>query len=132
MPSINKVMLMGNLGRDPELRFTNNQKAVANFSIATKETFTSGGEKKETTEWHKIVVWGKQAESCAAYLQKGRAVFVEGKLQTRTWDKDGVKQYTTEIVADRVHFLASQKNASATEPAPNEAPEQLSADEIPF
>ena len=113
MASLNKVMLMGNLGRDPELRYTQSNQAVANFSIATSETWKDkGGEKQERTEWHKITVWGKQAESCANYLRKGRPVLVEGKLQTREWeDKDGNKRFTTEIVAERVLFLGSRESS---------------------
>ncbi len=105
---INKVILIGNLGRDPEVRFTNGGQAVANFSIATSESWTdkSSGQKQEKTEWHRIVVWGKLAELCGEYLKKGRQAYVEGRLQTREWtDKEGKKNYTTEVVANTVQFL---------------------------
>ena len=105
---INKVILIGNLGRDPEVRFTNGGQAVANFSIATSESWTdkASGQKQEKTEWHRIVVWGKLAELCGEYLKKGRQAYVEGRLQTREWtDKEGKKNYTTEVVANTVQFL---------------------------
>ena len=107
--SLNKVTLIGRLGRDPELRFTPNGRPVANFSIATDESFTSKDGNRETrTEWHKIVVWGKQAELVNNYLSKGRLAYIEGSLQTRKWEKDGHTNYTTEIVAQRVLFLDSR------------------------
>ena len=107
--SVNKVLLIGNLGRDPEVRFTSNGKAVARFSIATSEVWSdTEGSRQERTEWHNIVVWGKQAETCGQYLSKGRQVYIEGQLRTRTYDdKDGVKKYITEITAQRVQFLGS-------------------------
>ncbi len=106
--SVNKVILVGNLGSDPELRYTQGGQAVANFNIATNERWTDkGGETQERTEWHKIVVWGRQAENCEKYLSKGRQVYIEGRLQTRDWeDRDGNKRYTTEIVAQNVQFLS--------------------------
>jgi single-strand DNA-binding protein len=109
MASLNKVMLIGNLGQDPEVRFTPAGQAVATFSIATSERWTDkAGQKQEKTEWHRIVVWGKTAENCKEYLSKGRPVFVEGRLQTREWnDKEGKKRYTTEVVANLVQFLGS-------------------------
>lgn len=110
MASLNKVMLIGNLGADPEVRYTSGGTAVANFRIATTEVWNSkDGERQERTEWHRIVVWGKQGENCGAYLRKGRSVHVEGRIQTREWeDREGQKRYTTEIVADRVTFLGSR------------------------
>jgi single-strand DNA-binding protein len=104
---LNKVMLIGNLGKDPEVRYTQNSQPVASFTLATSESWTDkSGQKQDRTEWHKIVVWGKQAELCGQYLTKGRQVFVEGKLQTREWtNKEGAKQYTTEVVALQVTFL---------------------------
>ena len=111
MASINKVFLIGNLGSDPEVRYTQGGGAVCNFSIATTEVWNSkqSGERQERTEWHRIVVWGKQAEHCGEYLKKGRSCHVEGKLQTRNWDdRDGNKRYTTEIIADRVTFLGGR------------------------
>jgi single-strand DNA-binding protein len=105
---INKVILIGNLGKDPEVRYTPGGQAVANFNIATNEAWTDKqGQKQERTEWHRIVVWGKTAELCGEYLSKGRQVYIEGRLQTREWNnKEGVKQYTTEIVANQVLFLS--------------------------
>lgn len=110
MASLNKVFLIGNLGADPEVRFTANNTAVANFRIATTEVWNDkSGERQERTEWHRIVVWGKQAEHCGEYLKKGRSVHCEGRIQTREWeDREGQKRYTTEIVADRVTFLGSR------------------------
>ncbi len=104
---VNKVILVGNLGKDPEVRYTPGGQAVANFTIATNEAWTDKqGQKQERTEWHRIVVWGKTAENCGEYLSKGRQVYVEGRLQTREWtNKEGAKQYTTEIVANQVTFL---------------------------
>jgi single-strand DNA-binding protein len=105
---INKVILIGNLGADPEVRFTASGQAVANFRIATSESWTdkTSGQKQERTEWHRIVVWGKLGELCGEYLKKGRQAYVEGRLQTREWtDKEGKKNYTTEIVAQAVQFL---------------------------
>jgi single-strand DNA-binding protein len=107
MASVNKAIVLGNLGRDPELRQTASGKAVATLRIATNEQWTDqSGERQERTEWHSVVVWGRQAENCNQYLKKGRTVYVEGRLQTRKWqDKDGHDRYTTEIVADRVQFI---------------------------
>src|ERR1700736_5655578 len=106
--SVNKGILVGNLGRDPEVRYTPGGQAVANFTVATNEAWTDkAGQKQERTEWHRIVVWGKVAELCGEYLSKGRQVYIEGRLQTREWtNKEGAKQYTTEIVANQVLFLA--------------------------
>src|SRR5690242_18791407 len=105
--SVNKVILVGNLGKDPEVRFTQTGSAVANFSIATSEQWNDrDGKRQERTEWHNIVVWGKQAESCGQYLAKGRQVYVEGSIRTRSYDdKTGTKRYVTEIVAQRIQFL---------------------------
>jgi single-strand DNA-binding protein len=111
MASLNKVFLIGNLGADPEVRYTQGGSAVCNFRIATTEVWNDrqSGERKERTEWHRIVVWGKQAEHCGEYLRKGRSVHVEGRIETREWDdKTGNKRYTTEIIADRVTFLGSR------------------------
>src|SRR4029079_7087635 len=104
MAGVNKVILVGNLGKDPEVRYTPGGQAVANFTIATNENWTDKqGQKQERTEWHKIVVWGKAAELCGEYLSKGRQVYIEGRLQTREWtNKEGAKQYTTEVVANPV------------------------------
>ncbi len=118
---INKVILIGNLGADPEVRFTPSGQAVANFRIATSESWTdkSSGQKQERTEWHRIVVWGKLAELCGEYLKKGRQCYVEGRLQTREWtDKEGKKNYTTEVVAQTVQFLGSGAGRGAEGGAP--------------
>lgn len=105
--SVNKVILVGNLGKDPELRYTPSGAAVANFSIATSENFKDReGNRQTKTEWHNIVVWRQLAEICGKYLHKGRQVYIEGKLQTRKWqDRDGNDRYTTEIVADQMQML---------------------------
>jgi len=107
MSGVNKVILIGNLGANPELRYTAGQQAVANLRIATTEKWTDkSGQKQEATEWHRVVVWGKKAEVCSKYLSKGRQVYVEGRLRTRSWeDKEGNKRYTTEVVANDVQFL---------------------------
>jgi single-strand DNA-binding protein len=107
--SVNKVILIGNLGADPELKQTPSGQAVCNLSLATSETFKDkSGAKQERVEWHRVTVWGKTAENCAKYLEKGRSVYVEGRLQTRSWDdKDGKKRYSTDIVASDVKFLGS-------------------------
>ncbi len=104
---INKVLLIGNLGADPDMRYTPSGAGVCEMRLATNESWTDkNGQKQERTEWHRIVVWGKRAELCAKYLSKGRQCFVEGRLRTRSWDdKDGNKRYTTEIVATDVQFL---------------------------
>ena len=107
MASVNKVILVGNLGRDPEVRYTQSGTAVANFTLATNEVWNDkAGAKQERTEWHRIVVWGKQAEIAREYLSKGKQVYIEGSIQTRQWDdKEGNKRSTTEIKANRVIFL---------------------------
>jgi single-strand DNA-binding protein len=112
--SVNKVILVGRLGQNPEIRYTPAGAAVANFSVATNETWMDkSGQKQERTEWHRIVVWGKTAENCGQYLAKGRQVYVEGRLQTRQWqDKDGQTKYSTEVQAQTVQFLGGGANAS--------------------
>jgi len=108
--SVNKVILVGRLGQNPEVRYTPSGAAVANFSVATNESWSDkNGQKQERTEWHKVVVWGKLAELCNQFLAKGRQVYLEGRLQTRQWqDKDGQTKYTTEIQAQTVQFLGGQ------------------------
>ncbi|WDP91127.1 MAG: single-stranded DNA-binding protein [Desulfobacter sp.] len=110
MAGLNKVMLIGNLGRDPEIRYLQSGNAVVNFSIATSEQWTdkNTGERQEKTEWHRIVVFGKQAEICGKYLSKGSSIYIEGRLQTRSWEKDGQTHYTTEIVASNFQFLGGR------------------------
>jgi len=107
---INKVILIGNLGQDPEVRFMPNGGAVTNFSVATSESWKdkNTGQQQERTEWHRCVAFGKLAEICGAYLKKGSKVYVEGKLQTRKWQKDGQDQYTTEIVIGEMQMLDSR------------------------
>lgn len=108
MGSVNKVILVGNLGADPELKYTPSNRPLCNLSVATNEVFKDkSGQRQEKTEWHRVTVWGEQAESCSKYLAKGRSVYIEGRLQTRSWDDktDGKKRYSTEIVAERVVFL---------------------------
>jgi single-strand DNA-binding protein len=116
---LNKVMLIGHLGNDPELRTTASGQSVVNFTIATNENFKdSSGNIQERTEWHKIVAWGKLAEICSQYLKKGRQVFVEGRLQTRSWDdtKSGEKKYTTEIVCSDMQMLGGQGHHEGSTP----------------
>ena len=118
MFGVNKVILVGNLGADPEVRKTANQQTVTQFSLATSESWTNKeGERQEKTEWHRIVIWGKLAETCAKHLAKGRQVFIEGRLQTRSWETEqGQKRFTTEVVANQVLFLgkAPQTTTSNT------------------
>jgi len=140
MASVNKAIILGNLGRDPELRHTPGGKAVATLRVATNEVWTDqSGERQERTEWHTIVVWGRQAENCNQYLKKGRTVYVEGRLATRKWqDKDGKDRYTTEIVADRVQFIGGGAAGGAGgggrdfEDQSLDAPPPGGNDDIPF
>ena len=115
--SVNIAIVVGNLGKDPEVRFTQSGRAVANFSVATSESWTGqDGNPQERTEWHRIVVWGKQAESCGQYLAKGRQVFVQGRIQSRSYeDKTGNTRYITEIIAQRVQFLGGAGGARASQ-----------------
>jgi len=110
MGSVNKVILIGNLGADPEMRQTQNATPVVTMRLATNEVWTSrDGERNERTEWHRVVVWGKQAQTCNEYLRKGRPVYVEGSLRTREWqDKEGQKRYTTEVVAQKIVLIGSR------------------------
>ena len=143
MAGLNKVILIGNLGRDPELRYTASGQAVANFTLATTESIPKkDGGREDRTEWHRIVAWGKLAEICGEYLSKGRQIYVEGRIQTREWeDRDGNKRWTTEIVARNMQMLGRRSEAGigdelsppAGEPPasdPLEAPD--SNDDIPF
>src|ERR1700756_5073946 len=113
MGSINKVILIGNLGADPELKYTPSSRALCNLRVATTEVFKDKtGVKQERTEWHRVTVWGDQAENCSKYLSKGRPVYIEGRLQTRSWDdKDGKKRYSTEVVGDRFVSLSAGAGA---------------------
>lgn len=144
MANLNKVMLIGRLGFDPELRYTQSNTAVATLRMATSEKWTDRqtGEKKEATEWHRVIVWGKQAENCEKYLKKGSLAYVEGSLQTRDWqDKDGNKRRTTEVKAQRVQFLTPKGGSGggggfSEPPPPSDADagfdQGFSDDEIPF
>jgi single-strand DNA-binding protein len=122
MASVNKVILIGNLGRDPEVRYMPSGDAVANITIATTETWKDkSGEKQEQTEWHRVAMFGKTAEIAGEYLKKGSQVYIEGKLQTRKWtDKEGQERYTTEIRADRMQMLGSRSGGSERMAAPDE------------
>ncbi len=114
MGSVNKVILVGNLGADPELKYTPSNRALCNLRIATTEVYKDkGGQRQEKTEWHRVTVWGDTAENCSKYLAKGRSVYIEGRLQTRSYDKDGQKHYATDVVADRVVFLGGGGGAEA-------------------
>lgn len=135
--SVNKVILLGNLGKDPELRYTNSGVAVATFSLATNEQRRdASGNLQEKTEWHNIVAWSKLAEICGEYLKKGSKVYLEGRLQYRTYDdKNGVKRYVTEIVADQLVMLDTRGGAPAAgEPTPSQQPEggAEKVDDLPF
>jgi single-strand DNA-binding protein len=145
MGSVNKCILVGNLGRDAELRYTPGGAAVATLNLATTEVWNDKqGQKQEKTEWHRVVVWGKQAESLQEYLTKGKQIYVEGRLQTRQWDdKDGNKKYTTEIKADRITLLGGggggggrSMDRGGSQMAPggmDDAPmEPITDDDIPF
>ena len=115
MASLNKVMLIGNLGKDPEVRFTASGQAVASFSLATSEKFKGkSGDMEERTEWHNITLWGKLAEIAGEYLSKGKTVYIEGRLQTRKWqDKSGNDRYTTDIVGDKMQMLSAKGERSS-------------------
>lgn len=143
MAGINKVILVGNLGKDPEVRYLENGTAVANFTLATSETFKdrTSGEKKTLTEWHNVVVWRNLAEIAEKYLKKGSQIYVEGKLRTRQWqDKDGNNRYTTEVVGDNFQMLGRRdENMNSSAPQQTNAPEANSsslqddmADDLPF
>lgn len=144
MAGVNKVILVGNLGKDPEVRHLENGASVANFSIATTETYKdrTTGERVDQTEWHNIVLWRGLAEVAEKYLKKGSQVFIEGKLRTRSWEKDGITRYTTEVVGDNMTMLGgkgdsgggSQGNQSQqqSEPAAPSAPTSDATDDLPF
>ncbi len=146
MSGVNKVILVGRLGKDPEVRNLENGASVANFTLATSESYKdkTTGEKKETTEWHNIVLWRGLAEIAAKYLHKGDMIYVEGKLRTRSWEKEGVTRYTTEVVGDNMTMLSTRRDSSTTAeyrpPSPgqsNPAPAESksisdSSDDLPF
>jgi single-strand DNA-binding protein len=147
MGSVNRVILIGNLGRDAELKYTQGGAAVLTMNMATTETWNDKqGNKQEKTEWHRVIVWGKMAESLAEYLVKGKQVYVEGQLQTHAWDdKDGNKKYTTEVRANRIVLLgggdrnasgsSGRRNARANEDVDTDAPindAPLTDNDVPF
>ena len=132
MASLNKVMLIGNLGKDPELKYTSAGVAVATFSMATSESWKDAdGNKQEKTEWHNIVVWRKLAEIVGEYLKKGSKIYIEGKLQTRSYEKDGIKKYITEIVAHEMVMLDGKKESATVAQSENVA-ETVKDDDPPF
>ncbi|HYG20274.1 MAG TPA: single-stranded DNA-binding protein [Ohtaekwangia sp.] len=144
MSGVNKVILVGRLGKDPEVRNLDNGAVVANFSMATSESYKdrTTGEKKEVTEWHNIVLWRGLAEIAQKYLHKGDMVFIEGKLRTRSWEKDGVTRYTTEIVGDNMTMLSPKSGGGgnsdyssqerSSEPARSNVSADTSTDDLPF
>lgn len=145
MAGVNKVIIVGRLGADPEIKSVGNGQTVARFNVATSENWTDkSGQKQERTEWHRIVVWGRAAENCGKYLSKGRQVYVEGRLQTRSWEDtaSGQKKYATEIVANTVQFIGAQgeRTTGGQAGASNDfgyqdfgpEPSFDAADEIPF
>jgi single-strand DNA-binding protein len=136
MAGLNKVMLIGNLGKDPEMRYTANGRAVTTFTLAVNRNFSAGdGERREETEWFDVVTWEKLAELCSQFLQKGRQTYVEGRLHTRSWEgQDGQKRYRTEVVAERVLFLGS---GGGSGPRPSEQFDDgggpsVDPDDLPF
>ncbi|XUX01414.1 MAG: single-stranded DNA-binding protein [Dehalogenimonas sp.] len=134
MASLNKVMIIGNVGGDPEMRFTPAGHPVTSFSVATNRTInTQGAEPKKETEWFNVVAWEKLAEQCNQFLAKGRLVYVEGRLQTRSWDgQDGQKHYKTEVIANRVMPLDKRQTATGEAVSGTEATGEISPDDIPF
>ncbi len=130
---VNRVTLVGRLGRDPETKFTGSGQAVANFSIATDETYKDKqGARQKRTEWHRIIVWGKQAEIAQQYLKKGALIFVEGRIQSREWEKDGEKHRSFEIVSSNFRMLEAKKNGDqAAQTEPGESVE-ITDEDIPF
>ena len=135
MASVNKVILIGRLGRDPEVRYTQGGQAVGNFTLATNESWTDkGGQRQERTEWHRVVAWAKLAEQCRDFLAKGRQVYVEGRMQTRQWDdKDGQKRSTTEVVASQIVFLDRREGGGDDAASgSSDGDPGLTDDDIPF
>ncbi len=138
MAAVNKVILIGNLGADPEVRYTAGGNSVANFRIATTEQWTDkAGERQEHTEWHRIVAWGRLGEICGEYLHKGKQVYIEGRLRTNEWeDRDGNRRFTTEVIAQVMKMLgpASKEGRARTvgERHPVEEPLTVPEDDIPF
>jgi len=129
--SLNKAQLIGHLGADPESRFTTSGSAVANLTIATNESWRSAeGDTKEKTEWHRVVIFGKMAETAAEYMKKGQLVYIEGRLQTRSWeDKDNVKRYTTEVLCDSFTMLGRKTSDGSSTPSKKDSEQD---DDLPF
>ncbi len=142
MASLNKVMVIGNLGADPEMRYTANGSAVTEFRVAASDNWTDqSGERRERTEWFTVITWNRLAETCAQYLAKGRQVYVEGRLQTRSWDgQDGQKHYKSEVIAETVRFLGGREDRgggaegayAAPLPVGADAAGDVDADDLPF
>lgn len=135
MSGVNKVIIIGNLGKDPEVRNLEGGAKVATFSVATSESWKDNeGNKKEATEWHNVVVWNKLAEVAEKYLQKGAKIYVEGKLKTRNWEKDGVTRYTTEIICQNMTMLGAPPVATpgASSAAPGGGDPGPEVDDLPF
>lgn len=144
MSGVNKVILVGRLGKDPEVRHLENGATVANFSIATSETYKDRqtGERREQTEWHNVVLWRGLAEVAEKYVKKGDMIYVEGKLRTRSWEKDGITRYTTEVVGDNMTMLgggnsggmqgSNSQSPSMEQSTPASAPADDATDDLPF
>lgn len=145
MSGVNKVILVGRLGKDPEVRHLENGATVANFSMATSETYKdkTTGEKKEITEWHNIVLWRGLADVASKYLHKGDMVYIEGKLRTRSWEKDNITRYSTEVVGDNMTMLSPKSSGGQSDYSPSSAPSSQgqqddykpssnSSDDLPF
>jgi len=131
MASLNKVMLIGNLGKDPEVRYTASGQAVASFNLATSEKFKNkSGDWEERTEWHRVTLWARLAEIAGEYLSKGKTVYIEGRLQTREYEKDGIKRYTTEIVGEKMQMLSPKGERRGGDPSAG--PAAGGYDEPPF
>lgn len=126
MDGLNSVQIIGNLGSEPEMRYLANGTATTTFKVAVNRSYTSNGEKREEAEWFRVVCWAKLAELTNTHLEKGRKVYVEGRQQTRSWEKDGQKHYMTELVANKVLFLSSNGSSGG------EAYEPIDADDVPF
>jgi single-strand DNA-binding protein len=133
MASLNKVMIIGNVGAEPEMRFSPDGKPVTSFRVATNRVYTTqDGERKQETEWFSVVAWGKLAEQCNQFLSKGRLVYAEGRLRTRTWDdQSGQRRYRTEIIADRVSFLDRQGSSVPKDRSRQVAGDELEKDDSP-
>lgn len=134
MVSVNRVILIGNLGRDPDLRYTPSGQPVAKFPIATSERWKDrDGQPQQRTDWHNIVAWGRQAEVCKEYLKKGSPVYIEGRIQSRSYeDKDGNRKYITEIIANRMQMLGKKGEEPSEEETPEPETEEAEGDDIPF